>query len=61
VIDRVPASEPEDAQKNRAEKRRWLAEHEYKVVEASTEEVERDVAKVLDGLSPILADGPGTG
>jgi tRNA/rRNA methyltransferase len=61
VIDLVPASEPEDAQKNRAEKRRWLAEHEYKVVEASTEEVERDVAKVLDGLSPILADGPGTG
>jgi tRNA/rRNA methyltransferase len=51
VIDLVPPTEPEDAQKNRAEKRRWLADHDYRVVEVKTEEIEGDLAKALDALS----------
>src|SRR6185437_4679580 len=54
VIDLVPPSEPEDAQKNRAEKRRWLAEHDYRVCEVKTEEIERDLANVLDKLAAVV-------
>jgi tRNA/rRNA methyltransferase len=59
VIDLVPASEPEEAQKNRAEKRQWLAEHEYKAIEVSTEDVERDLGKALDSLAPIVVGASG--
>jgi hypothetical protein len=53
----VPASEPEDAQKNRAEKRQWLAEHEYRVVALAIDEVERDLDAALDTLAAALPSG----
>jgi tRNA/rRNA methyltransferase len=61
VIDLVPGEEPEEVQKKRAEKRQWLAEHEYKVCEVSTADVERDLAEVLDSLAPLIAGGSGGG
>jgi tRNA/rRNA methyltransferase len=55
VIDLVPPAENAEAQRNRAEKRAWLAEHGYAVVEVKAEEVERDVGRVLDDLAGRIA------
>ena len=49
------------ARKNRAEKRQWLAEHEYEVAEVSTADVERDLASVLDVLSAVITGPPRSG
>ena len=54
VIDLVPASEPDDAQRGRAEKRAWLAGHDYKVVAVEAADVEHDVKAVLDRLAAAL-------
>lgn len=51
VIDLVPPAEPEAAGKARHEKRAWLVERGYRVMEVRAGEVERDVAKVLDALA----------
>jgi tRNA/rRNA methyltransferase len=55
VIDLVPANEVEAAARVRAEKRAWLKEHDYRVVEVREGEVERDVGKVLETLAGQLA------
>ena len=46
VID-LTAAESKSAAKLRAEKRAWLADHDYAVVEVTAEKVERDVAAAL--------------
>lgn len=51
VIDLVPAGEAAPAAKARAEKRAWLAEHDYRIIELSGDEIERDVGQVLDRLA----------
>ena len=51
VIDLAPQAETGAASRTRAEKRAWLAEHDYRVVEVEAADVERDVAKVLDALA----------
>ena len=48
AIELVPAEEPAEAIRARAERRRYLAERGYRVVDVSMSEVEVDVAKVLD-------------
>jgi tRNA/rRNA methyltransferase len=55
VIDLVPAAESEAAAQARADKRAWLIAHDYRVCEVRAEEVERDVAKVLDTLAGELS------
>ena len=50
----VPASEPDEAQRGRAEKRAWLAGHDYKVVAVEAADVEHDVKAVLDRLAAAL-------
>jgi tRNA/rRNA methyltransferase len=54
VIDLVQASETEEAAQMRAAKRAWLAAHDYKIVDVKAEEVENDLAKVLDNLSAVV-------
>jgi len=54
VIDLVPPSESEEAARSRAEKRAWLAEHDYRIVEVKAQEVETDLAAVLDRLAPVI-------
>jgi tRNA/rRNA methyltransferase len=54
VIDLVPAEETEDATKGRAEKRAYLAERGYRVVEVKAADVERDLATVLEGLAQTI-------
>jgi tRNA/rRNA methyltransferase len=54
VIDLVPEDESEPAQAARAEKRSWLSQRDYRIIEVRGAEVEVDVAAVLDRLMPIL-------
>ena len=54
VIDLVPLQETGEAAQTRAERRAYLLEREYRVVEVKTEEVEREVAAVLDRLAVVV-------
>lgn len=51
VIELVPAAESEETMKVRAEKREWLAAHDYAIIEVRADEVERGLAAVLDELA----------
>jgi len=51
VIDLTPAVEDEAAARVRADKRAWLAAHDYRVVEVRAADVEADVAGVLNELA----------
>jgi tRNA/rRNA methyltransferase len=51
VIDLLPPGENEAATRARADRRAWLIAHDYRVIEVRGGDVERDVAKVLDGLA----------
>lgn len=57
VIDLVPPSESEDAARTRAEKRTWLAEHDYRVVAVNAADVERDLEPALAGLADAIGAG----
>jgi tRNA/rRNA methyltransferase len=50
VIDLVPAQESAAAAAARTQKRAWLVERDYHVVEISADEVEDDLKSVLDRL-----------
>ncbi|HVU42548.1 MAG TPA: TrmJ/YjtD family RNA methyltransferase [Xanthobacteraceae bacterium] len=54
VIDVIPAAETETAAKARAEKRTWLAERDYRIVEISAADIEAGPAPVLDRLEQII-------
>jgi tRNA/rRNA methyltransferase len=51
VIELVPQGETKDAGAQRDVRRAWLAEHDYRVIAVAGGDVERDVAKVLDGIA----------
>ena len=51
----VPPDEGEAARRTRAERRAWLAERGYRVIELAAEEVEADVAEALDRLHAALS------
>jgi tRNA/rRNA methyltransferase len=51
VIDLAPPLEPAEAVRNRAEKRAYLEERDYRVVEVKVDEVEQDLAKALERLA----------
>jgi tRNA/rRNA methyltransferase len=50
VIEMVPADESAIAAKARAERRAWLSERDYRVIDIAMADVEADVAEVLDRL-----------
>ncbi|MEA2975438.1 MAG: tRNA/rRNA methyltransferase [Alphaproteobacteria bacterium] len=54
VIDLVPDGESEPAQAARADKRLWLVERGYKIIEVTAAEVEADVPALLDRLTMML-------
>ncbi len=56
VIDLVPTGESEAAAKARSERRRWLQERGYRVLEVAASDVEADVAQVLDRSARQIAD-----
>jgi tRNA/rRNA methyltransferase len=53
AIELVPAGDVAEAIKARAERRAYLTERGYRVVDVAMAEVEADIAKVLDGLVSI--------
>ena len=55
VIELTSETESAPAAKARAAKRAWLIEHDYRVVEARSEDVEKDVAAVLDKLAVAIS------
>jgi tRNA/rRNA methyltransferase len=56
VIDLVPEGESEAAAQTRADKRAWLGERGYRVLEVTAEEVDRDVVKTIDRLDERIAN-----
>jgi len=61
VIDLVPENEVEVAARTRADKLAYLTERDYRVVEVSATEVEKDVAMVLTKVLDVIAGLPPTG
>jgi tRNA/rRNA methyltransferase len=59
VIELVPRDETAEAVKARAERRSWLIERGYRVVDVAMADVEADVAAVLDRVEEAIAgSGP---
>jgi len=58
VVDLVPADESSVAAKARAEKRAWLAERGYAVVEVKVGDIETDLAAVLEMLERVVTKEP---
>jgi len=54
VIELVPTAEAEATALTRAERRRWLAEHNYKVLDVQAADAEADVKAALDNLEARL-------
>jgi tRNA/rRNA methyltransferase len=57
VIELVPDDEGADATRQRADKRAWLVERGYRVIDVGAGEIEADIGKVLDRLALVL-DAP---
>ncbi len=59
VIDLVPARESEAAARTRDQRRRWLRQRGYRVLEIDASSVESDPARVLDCLAQHIAGAAG--
>jgi tRNA/rRNA methyltransferase len=57
VIELLPPDEGEAAALARAERRTWLVERGYRVVDVAMAEVEADIASVLDRVSVVASEG----
>jgi tRNA/rRNA methyltransferase len=55
VIELIPARESDVAAKTRTERRRWLTERGYRVLDVETRAVEADLPQVLDRLARAIA------
>jgi tRNA/rRNA methyltransferase len=55
VIDLIPHEESMGAAAARAQKRDWLAERDYRIVEIGTAEVEADLSAMLDRLARAIS------
>jgi len=55
VIDLVPTDESETAAKSRAERRAWLIERGYRVLDVEASAVEADLPHVLDRLAEAMS------
>jgi tRNA/rRNA methyltransferase len=58
VVELVPPDENEAGLKARAERRAWLTERGYRVLDVAMIDVERSVGDVLNGLAAALAITP---
>ena len=58
VIELIPAGETDAAASARAERRAWLSERGYRVIDVNMAEVERNVGEVLNTLGAALAVNP---
>jgi tRNA/rRNA methyltransferase len=58
VIELVPADESAAAAKARAERKAWLAERDYRVVDIAEPEIEKGLERVLEELAGRIATLP---
>jgi tRNA/rRNA methyltransferase len=58
VIDLAPSAESKVAAQARAEKRAWLSQRGYRIIEVRMADIEHDVGKVLDALSAQMTITP---
>jgi tRNA/rRNA methyltransferase len=58
VLDLVPAQESAAAAAERANKRAWLAERDYRVIEIAEAELAADTAALLDRLASAIGSAP---
>jgi tRNA/rRNA methyltransferase len=56
VIDLVPGDESAEAKEARAEKRSWLADRNYRIIEVRDAEVENDLPQLLDRLNAAVLE-----
>ena len=56
VIDLVPVQESETAAKERAERRAWLIERGYRVLDVAADAVEGGLARVLEDLARVIGE-----
>jgi tRNA/rRNA methyltransferase len=56
VVDLVPEEEAEAQAKERAERRDWLVERDYRVVTVAAADVARDATTVLDGIDATIVE-----
>jgi len=54
VLDLVPATESEEAARNRADKRAWLEAHEYRVIDVEAAKVEGGLTAALEELAKAV-------
>jgi tRNA/rRNA methyltransferase len=59
VIDLVPNDESAEAKEARAEKRSWLADRTYRIIEVRDAEVENDLSQLLDRLNAAVLENRG--
>ena len=59
VIDLVPGDESAGAKGARTEKRTWLVERGYRIIEVQAAEVERDLPALLDRLNAAILENRG--
>jgi tRNA/rRNA methyltransferase len=60
VIDLVPGDESAEAKEARAEKRSWLADRNYRIIEVRDAEVENDLPQLLDRLNAAVLENRGS-
>ena len=60
VIDLVPGDESTEAKEARAEKRSWLADRNYRIIEVRDAEVENDLPQLLDRLNAMVLENRGS-
>jgi tRNA/rRNA methyltransferase len=58
VIDLIPQDENVAAAKTRLDRRAWLIERGYRVIDVRAVDVEADVAKLLDALNAAVSKPP---
>jgi tRNA/rRNA methyltransferase len=59
VIDLVPGDESPEAKGARTDKRNWLVERGYRIIEVRAAEVERDLPALLDRLNAAILENRG--
>ena len=58
VIELIPAEEADTAVSARADRRAWLTERGYRVIDVSMAEVESDLGAVLNSVAASLSVSP---
>jgi tRNA/rRNA methyltransferase len=56
VVELVPGNESAESGQARSERRQWLTDRNYQVIEIAAADVEKDVSAILDRLAAAVAN-----